>query len=160
MIEREDLPSDNDEVPGQEDEALNNVNPLSLEEQEQRNSENLVRRIEEENREAPDYGDTNETIDEPSQGEEDLSGFLERSIPADERVHPVGTDNPVSRNLAGDNPPGSEQAAFEAGTGGDMGSDQAAYDAGNIAENFQENIDKTESEQKLDKKLRDDRTDN
>lgn len=148
---------EDDEIPGQGDQSLNDVNSMSLEEQEQRNDENLVQRIEEENNPSgDDYDDADEVIDEPSQGEEDLNDYTERELPAGEGSASSEDDRPVSKNLLGDNPPGSEQKAFDSGNRGDMTKDQAKYPADNIQENFRENLDKASSEINLDKKLKED----
>ena len=125
-----------------------------IEEQEQLNASNLSQRIEEENTPHADYSDNNEIIEQPSQGEEDLSGFLERSIPDPENNHPIGSDRPLTKNLLGDNPPGAEQAAFDAGLSGDASAAQFQYNAENLVEGFRENLDKTENQIELDKKLR------
>ena len=153
MIDTENSPLGEEPIPQQSAEEMNDVNPLSLDEQEQLNSSNLAQRIEEENQPNSDYGDANETIDQASQGEEDLSGFLERTLPGSEESRPIGSDKPVTKNLLGDNPPGSEQAAFDAGNVGDMTADQAKY-LDNTVEGFRENLDKTQSQVELDKKLR------
>ncbi|WP_207428851.1 hypothetical protein [Pedobacter sp. SYSU D00535] len=157
MIDRDDYREG--EVPGQEDENLNDLNPRDLDQQEQLNSNNLSQRIEEENQTNSDYGDVNEAIDKQSQGEEDLAGFTERELPPVEGAAPIGSDKPVTKNLLGDNPPGSEQAAFDAGMEGDMSSAQAKYNDENIVENFRENLDRTESQLDLDKRLRENRQD-
>ncbi|WP_423146940.1 hypothetical protein [Rubrolithibacter danxiaensis] len=67
---------------------------------------------------------------------------------------PVPDNGPANKNQLGDNPPGSEERAFEAGSHGDMNSDQVKYQDSNIIENFRENIDKTKSEIELDKDLK------
>lgn len=127
--------------------------PTSLDEQEQLNSNDLVTRIEDENR--PDFDDQDEILNNVPAKEEGVSNFLEKSIP-DSNPDPLDDgDAPVTKNLLGDNPPGSEQIAFEAGTKGDMGKDQVQYIADNIKENFRENLDKTSAEIDLDKRLKD-----
>lgn len=132
------------------------TNQKSLEEQEQLNSDNLAQRVEEENAPQGEYSDIDETIDQPSQAEEDLSGFLERNMPDSENMRPIGNDRPLTKNLLGDNPPGSEQAAFEAGNVGDASADQFTYDAGSLGEALKENLEKTEQQINLDKRLKDD----
>ncbi len=155
MIEEENFPLQEDEIPEQDDQSLSDQNLADLEEQEQRNDELLVQRIEEENdNTADDYGDIDETIDEPSQGEEDLVEFTERELPDDVNYDPVGSDRPVTKNQLGDNPPGSEQKAFDSGNAGDMSSDQVKYPDKDSIENFRENLDKTSAEIKLDKDLK------
>ena len=69
---------------------------------------------------------------------------------------PVTKDPSSTKNQLGDNPPGSETIAFEAGKFGDMNKDQVKYPSENIAENFKENIDKTQAEIELSKKLKED----
>ena len=128
----------------------------NLETQEQINSANLSQRIEEENQLNTDYSDINEITDEASQGEEDLSGFLERTLPGQQSTSRTGKEHPFARNLLGDNPPGSEQAAFEAGNYGDASAEQFKYESENLVEGFRENIDKTEQQVNLDKKLKND----
>ncbi|WP_256012446.1 hypothetical protein [Desertivirga xinjiangensis] len=128
MIDRENFSDDDENIPGQNDQELNDIEPKSLEDQERTNSENLVQRLNED-----DSGDSD-------------SGS--------EAGRPIGSDKPINKNLLGDNPPGSEQAAFEAGNVGDMGADQVKYQAENIVENFRENLDKTQNEIELDKKLK------
>lgn len=125
-----------------------------IEQQEQVNASNLIQRIEEENIPQDDYEDNNELIDEPSQAEEDLSGFFERNVAEQENITPVNQDRPLTKNLLGDNPPGAEQAAFDAGLSGDAGAEHFKYNAENLVEGFRENLDKTESQINLDKKLR------
>ncbi len=154
MIEKENFPREEDEIPGQDDQSLNDQNLADLEEQEQRNDELLVQRIEEANSAPDDYGDIDETIDEPSQGEEDLDGFTETDISGDAGNNPIGSDRPVTENQLGDNPPGSEQKAFDSGNAGDMSREQAMYPDKDIVENFRENLDKTSAEIRLDKDLR------
>lgn len=154
MIEKENFPMEDDEVRGQEDQDLNDVNPEDIETQEQLNDANLVQRIEEEDVPSDDYGDANETIDEPSRGEEDLDNFTERDLPGEVPAGMDEDDRPLSKNLLGDNPPGSEQKAFDDGVRGDMSSEQAKYIDKDIKENFRENLDKTSSEIELDKKLK------
>lgn len=154
MTEKENFPQGQEEAPGQDDQSLNNQTPMNLEEQEQRNSNNLIQRIEEEDTASDDYGDLDETTDEPSRGEEDLSHFTERTLPADENRPPIGSDRPVSKNQLGDNPPGSEQKAFESENAGDMNEEQAKYQDKNIVENFRGNLDKTAAEIKSDKDLK------
>ena len=154
MIERDNFPQEEGEVPGQEDQSLNDINPQSLEEQEQLNSDNLVQRIEEEDTPSDDYGDADETTDEASRGEEDLSNFTGRELPLAEGSEPIGSEKPVSRNQLGDNPPGSEQKAFEAGNSEDMNSDISRYQDKDIKENFRENLDKSADQINLDKKLK------
>lgn len=154
MIDRENFLDDDENIPGQNDQELNDIEPGSLEEQERMNSENLVQRLNEDDRDYSDYGDANETTDEVSAGEEDLSGLTERELPGSEAGRPIDSDKPINKNLLGDNPPGSEQAAFEAGNVGDMGADQVKYQAENIVENFRENLDKTQEEIELDKRLK------
>lgn len=155
MIEKENFPMEDDEVPGQDDQSLNNVNPLSLEEQEQLNDENLVQRIEEEDVPSEDYGDINERTDEPSRGEEDLESFTERELPQSESEQEIGNDRPVTKNLLGDNPPGSEQKSFESSDNGDMSRDQATYPDKDLKENFRENMDKAQAEADFSKKIKD-----
>jgi hypothetical protein len=155
MIERDNYPQEEEPIPGQSDQELNDVNASSLEEQEQINTSNLTQRVEEENQPSDDYGDANETLDQASQGEEDLSSFLDRSLPGAEESRAIGSDKPVTKNLLGDNPPGSEQAAFDAGNVGDMTADQAKY-LENTVEGLRENIEKTQSQLDLDKRLRED----
>lgn len=70
---------------------------------------------------------------------------------------PSDFDRPLTRNLLGDNPPGAELAAFEAGNTGDAGSDLFKYNTDNFIEGFRENLDKTESQLEIDKKLREER---
>lgn len=147
MIDNEDYLEDEDFGTDQPDQ------PVSLDEQEQLNSNDLVTRIEDEN--SPDFDDTDEVLNDVPGKEEGVSDFLERNVP-NENPNPQAEDEaPMTKNLLGDNPPGSEQAAFEAGTGGDMGKDQVKYNAENIKENFRENLDKTNSELDLDKRLKD-----
>ncbi|MGV3509633.1 MAG: hypothetical protein ACO1N7_10120 [Sphingobacteriaceae bacterium] len=128
----------------------------NLETQEQINSANLSQRIEEKNQSSTDYSDANEITDKASQGEEDLSGFLERTLPGQDSADARGKEQPSTRNLLGDNPPGSEQAAFEAGTYGDASAEQFKYESENLVEGFRENLDKTEQQVNLDKKLKKD----
>lgn len=128
----------------------------NLETQEQINSANLSQRIEEENQPGTDYSDANEITDKASQGEEDLSGFLERTLPGQDSSSGSGKEQPSTRNLLGDNPPGSEQAAFEAGTYGDASAEQFKYESENLIEGFRENIDKTDQQVNLDKRLKND----
>ena len=130
------------------------TNPQSLEQQEQENSANLTERVEEEHEVNATYGDSNEMTNEPSQGEEDLSGFLERTLPEEGNSFDPERDKPVTKNLLGDNPPGSEQAAFDNGNFGDATADQFTYDSGNLRDALQENVDKTEQQINLDKKLK------
>ncbi|KAA8477145.1 hypothetical protein BDE36_2981 [Arcticibacter tournemirensis] len=157
MIEKENFPMEDNELPGQDDQNLNDVNSMSIEEQEQRNDEDLVQRLEEENDPLnDDYDDKEEVIDEPSPGEEELNDYTERELPGGEGYAPAGDDRPVSKNLLGDNPPGSEQKAFDSGNTGDMTKDQAKYPADNLRENFRENLDKASAEINLDKKLKED----
>ena len=147
MIDKEDYLEDEDYGADEQQKE-----PVSLEEQEQLNSNDLVRRIEDEN--SPDFDETDEVLNDVPGREEGVSEFLERSIP-DSNPNPLNEEeNPVTKNLLGDNPPGSEQAAFEAGTAGDMGKDQGQYNAENLKENFRENLDKTSSELDLDKRLK------
>lgn len=153
MIENENYPQGGEPTGGQSDQNLNDTNPQSLEEQEQINSDNLAQRVEEENTESSDYGDSNDIIDHASQGEEDMSGFLNRTVPGAEESRPIGSDKPVTKNLLGDNPPGSEQIAFDSGNVGDMSADQVKYDT-DTEENFRENLDKTQNQVELDKRLR------
>jgi len=155
MIDEENAPRENAARNNQEADDLNFE---SLEEQEQRNSDDLVQRIEEENQAEVDYGDVNGIIDQASRGEEDLSSFLDRTLPGSGTRRPADDDSTPTKNLLGDNPPGSEQAAFDAGNKGDMTSGQAMYNAEDIAENFRDNIDKTQSEIDLDNRLRDEST--
>jgi hypothetical protein len=61
-----------------------------------------------------------------------------------------------TKNQLGDNPPGSEEAAFETGNFGDMNNEVVKYQAEDIAENFRENIEKTQAEIELSKKLKED----
>ncbi|PWG82064.1 hypothetical protein [Pararcticibacter amylolyticus] len=155
MIEKENFPMEDDNLQGQDDESSNNVSPLDLEEQEQRNDDELVQRLEEEDTVSGDYGDIYEATGEPSKGEEDLENFTERTLPGTPGdPGPVGTNSPLTKNLLGDNPPGSEQAAFEAGNAGDMTSNEAKYRDSEIEQNFRENIEKAKEEIALDKKLK------
>ena len=142
MIEKENLPLGDDNLQGQDDESLNNVSPLDLEEQEQRIDAELVRRLEEEDITSDDYGDIDEDTGEPSSP----------GMPGEPGREEA--DRPLTKNLLGDNPPGSEQAAFEAGNTGDMSSNEAKYQDNEIEENFRENIDKAKEEIALDKKLK------
>ena len=110
--------------------------------------------------------DTADRSIEDAMGEEEedsLSGFLADNVEID--LEPEDNENeeppvsqteerPVTKNLLGDNPPGSEQAAFDAGYNGDMSRDIATYQDTDIIENFRENLDKTEKEIELDKKLK------
>ncbi|WP_374164223.1 hypothetical protein [Arcticibacter sp. MXS-1] len=154
MIEKENFPMEDDEIQGQDDQSMNDTNPLSLEEQEQLNDANLVERIEEENEDSGDYDDIDASTTEPSEGEEDLQTLTSAPVEGRDEVG-GGSGAPVTRNQLGDNPPGSEQAAFDAGNAGDMSSDQAKYQDQNIAENFRENLDKASREIDLDKRLKD-----
>ncbi|HEY0054215.1 MAG TPA: hypothetical protein VGB63_02565 [Pedobacter sp.] len=129
---------------------------LDLSEQEQMNSNNLVERVEEEA--ISENPDIDEITTQPSSGEEDLSSFLERSTDADQS-QPIGNDKPLTKNLLGDNPPGAEQAAFDAGNTGDASSAIFQYDAENLIEGFRENLDKTEQQINLDKKLKENSND-
>jgi hypothetical protein len=124
---------------------------LDLNEQEQINSNNLAQRVEEEG--ATETSDLDEITEQPSTGEEDLSSLFERSTDPDETL-PIGNDKPLTKNLLGDNPPGAEQAAFDAGNTGDASSAIFQYDAENLIEGFRENLDKTEQQINLDKKLK------
>ncbi|WP_207534264.1 hypothetical protein [Desertivirga arenae] len=139
-----------------EDEGFGEDQPeqsTSLDEQEQLNSMDLVTRIEDENR--PDFDDQDEVLNTVPGNDEGVSNFLEKTIP-DNNTDPLNdAEAPVTKNLLGDNPPGSEQIAFDAGTNGDMGKDQVQYNSENIKENFRENLDKTSSEIDLDKRLKD-----
>src|SRR5690606_10324116 len=141
------------EKPINENNDPNIQNTPGLEEQEQQNTQNLQQRIEEENQPDPNYGDVNETIDEPSQGEEDLSGFTERTLSEAESPLPEN-DAPITDTALGDTPSASETAAFEAGPKGDLNADDAKCIADNIRENFRENIDKTKENIELDKQLK------
>lgn len=154
MIDRENYPEGENQISGQSDQELNGNNPQTIEEQEQINSENLVQRVEEDREADSNYGDVNEITDETSQGEEDLSGFLERTLPGSESTEPIGSDQPVTKNLLGDNPPGSEQAAFDAGNTGDMNADIAKYDTDAVANNLRESADKAQQQIDLDNRLR------
>lgn len=145
-----------DNIDSNADNQSDAENTLSLEEQEQINSANLAQRIEDENAPGDEYSDDNETIDQPSQAEESLSDFLERSIPESGNDLTVEDDKPLTRNLLGDNPPGSEKVAFESGYLGDASAEQFKYDEDNLVEGFRENLDKTEQQINLDKKLKDD----
>lgn len=131
----------------------------SLEEQEQLNSADLSQRIEAENMPANTYSDENQTIDQTSEREEDLTGFLERTIPEPNANISAENEKPVTRNLLGDNPPGAEKAVFESGNSGDASSKDFKYNEDNLVEGFRENLDKTEKQLNIDKKLREDTTD-
>ena len=142
--------------PGKNNPSDKAVTAQNLETQEQINSANLSQRIEEENQADTDYSDANEITDEVSQGEEDLSGFLERTLPGQNGTGVTDRDRPSTRNLLGDNPPGAEQAAFDAGTNGDASTEQFKYESENLVEGFRENLDKTEQQVNLDKRLKND----
>jgi hypothetical protein len=148
-----DWTPEREEIPGQEDENLNNVNPLSLEEQEQVNSTNLSQRINEEDAASNDYGDADELTSQASQGEEDLENFTTRELPGSEAAVDAD-DRPVTRNQLGDNPPGAERQAFENGQLGDTDKESATFISDNIVENFRENLDRTKENIELDKRLK------
>jgi hypothetical protein len=126
-------------------------NHANLEEQEQTNSDNLVQRVEEEG--SSEIAELDDITEQTSTGEEDLSSLFERSTDSDDML-PIGNDKPLTKNLLGDNPPGAEQAAFDAGNTGDASSAIFQYDAENLVEGFRENLDKTEQQINLDKKLK------
>jgi hypothetical protein len=128
----------------------------SLEEQEQLNSANLVQRMEAENESAD--SDKSQTIDQPSEGEEDLTGFLEKRASEPNMNVPAENDKPTTRNLLGDNPPGAEKIVFESGNPGDASAEHFKYDEDSI-EGFRENLDKTEQQINIDKKLKEDNPD-
>jgi|GEM_PF-1197031 len=113
------------------DQNPENQTPKSLDEQEQINSKDLSQQIETENADDEAFQDF-ETDN-----------------------YSIGNDKPLTKNLLGDNPPGSEEAAFNAGIIGDASAEQFKYDSENLVEGFRENIDKTEEEIALDKKLKD-----
>lgn len=97
--------------------------------------------------------------DDNLQGQDDESSnnvnFTERTLPGTPGdPGPVGANSPLTKNLLGDNPPRSEQAAFEAGNAGDMTSNEAKYQDSEIEQNFRENIEKAKEEIALDKKLK------
>lgn len=106
----------------------------SLDEQEQANSAELVRDLE-----SGELSD-DDTIQE-----------------AESNIRPIEVENTrsLTRNQLGDNPPGSEEAAFNAGSIGDASAEQFKYNSENLVEGFRENINKTEDEIALDKKLKD-----
>ena len=136
-----------------EENQSDNEDPKSLDEQEQLNSENLAQRIEEENEPGNEFNE--ETPDQMTPGEEAMSGFFERTNEFPDNLS-VNDEKPLTRNLLGDNPPGSESAAFESGKVGDASAEQFKYDEENLIEGFRENLDKTEQQINLDKKLKDD----
>ncbi|MEJ6982364.1 hypothetical protein WG906_18005 [Pedobacter sp. P351] len=146
-----------DEFNNSGEDQSDNEDSKSLEEQEQLNSENLSQRIEEENEPGNELNE--ETPEQMTPGEEAMSSFFERTneIP-DDNLFP-DDDRPLTRNLLGDNPPGSESASFESGNVGDASAAQFKYDEENLIEGFRENLDKTEQQINLDKKLKDDLTD-
>ena len=81
----------------------------SLEEQEQLNSANLTQQLEAVNESSAD-SDESQTIDQPAEGDEGLTGFFEERI--SEWKVSAENDKPVTRNLLGDNPPGAEKSVF------------------------------------------------
>lgn len=129
----------------------------SLEEQEQLNSADLTQRMEAENESSAD-SDESQTIDQPAVGEEDLTGFFEKRISESDMNVSSENDKPVTRNLLGDNPPGAEKSVFESGNPGDASAENFKYDE-NSLEGFRENLDKTEQQINIDKKLKGDKTD-
>lgn len=156
MIDNENFPSEQDPISGQEDENVNPENGRDLESQEQINNENIIQEIEDENSE-PGSGNitTNDTmgISSPVSGVTPGRAGEAKAI-NDAEIERHSDDHPTNKNLLGDNPPGAEDVAFNSGHPGDLSSDQVKYNAENIRENFRENIDKTSSEIKLDRKLK------
>jgi hypothetical protein len=149
------LPEDNWDDANEPPQSDQSNNVQGLEEQEQQNSQNLAQRIEEENQPDAAYADPNELTEQPSRGEEDLSGFLGRTMDDARSEQPIGSDKPLTKNLLGDNPPGSEQAVFDAGNPGDASAEQFKYNSENLVEGFRENLDKTQQQVNLDKRLKD-----
>lgn len=144
-------------IPEEENSGFQNPDARvpDIETQEQLNSETLNRRVEEENTPSADYGDADELINETSKGEEDLSGFLNRTLP-DSDSSSVGADAPVTKNLEGDNLPGAEQASFEADEQNTLPFEK--YDT-NLIEGLRENIEKTREQLDLDNRLKGDSLD-
>lgn len=146
MIDRENFPEEQDATENEEN-SYTDADSAELESQNGSNNDAII-----------DSEDTDpERITSDTNMGDSTIGYLTQET-FDTDIDP--DDKPSTKNLLGDNPPGSETIAFNSGNPGDLSADQAKYQAENIVENFRENIDKAEAEIALDKKLKDEQNDN
>jgi hypothetical protein len=153
MIDEEKFPARQDPIPGLEDSNSTGDVP-NLDVQEQINNEDQIQRIEQD-ADADELITTNATMGvDAGPGDAIAGGRVgEAAAIQNAEIEANEDDRPATKNILGDNPPGSEDIAFNSGQD-DLSSDQVKYNAENIIENFRENIDKTAAEINLDKNLK------